>query len=78
MARTAINSLTPKVIERELEADERLYYQLSLAEALHCTLYQLKRIVTEEEMQLWACYFSIKAKRQKREMDKIKRGSGAR
>lgn len=78
MARTATSSQTPKAIEAELEADGRLYYQLSLAETLHLTLYELKSKMTEEELQLWAAYFSIKAKRQEKEMEKIKRQSRTR
>jgi hypothetical protein len=66
-------SQTPKVIESELESDGRLYFQLSLAEVLHCTLSELKGKVTDEEMSLWAAYFAIKSKRQAAEMEKIKR-----
>jgi len=40
---------------------------------LHLTLYELKSKMTEEEMQIWAAYFSIKSKRQEKEMEKIKR-----
>lgn len=65
-------SLTPKAIEQELESDNRLYFQLSLAEVLHCTLFELKSKVTEEEFALWVAYFSIKNKRQEKEMEKIK------
>ena len=71
-------SQTPKAIERELESEGRLYFQLSLAETLHCTLFELKNKVTEEELLLWAAYFSIKSKRQKEEMEKVKRTSGKR
>ena len=46
---------------------------MSLAEALHCTLYELKSRVTEEEMLLWQLHFSRKNRIQKEEMDKIKR-----
>jgi len=63
----------PKAIEQELESDNRLYFQLSLAEALHCTLFELKDRVTDEELALWAAYFSIKSKRQEKEIEKIKR-----
>lgn len=73
--RTETSSQIQKVIESELEEDGRLYFQLSLAEILHCTLYELKSKVTEEEMQLWACYFSIKSKREKQEIEKIKNKS---
>lgn len=66
------------MIEAELEADGRLYYQLSLAETLHLTLYELKSKMTEEELQLWAAYFSIKSKRQEKDMEKIKRQSRTR
>jgi hypothetical protein len=62
-----------KAIEQELESDNRLYFQLSLAEALHCTLFELKDRVTDEELALWAAYFSIKSKRQEKEIEKIKR-----
>lgn len=62
-----------KAIEQELESDNRLYFQLSLAEALHCTLFELKGRVTDEELALWAAYFSIKSKRQEKEIEKIKR-----
>ena len=67
-----MQSLTPKAIEQELESDNRLYFQLSLAEALHCTLFELKNRVTDEELALWAAYFTIKSKRQEKEMEKIK------
>jgi hypothetical protein len=73
--RTETSSQIQKVIESELEEDGRLYFQLSLAEILHCTLYELKSKVTEEEMQLWACYFSIKSKRQAKDIEKVKRAS---
>jgi hypothetical protein len=66
-------SLILKAIEQELESDNRLYFQLSLAEALHCTLFELKDRVTDEELALWAAYFSIKSKRQEKEIEKIKR-----
>ena len=66
-------NLIPKAIEQELESDNRLYFQLSLAEALHCTLFELKDRVTDEELALWAAYFSIKSKRQEKEIEKIKR-----
>jgi hypothetical protein len=36
-------------------------------------LFELKDKVTDEEMLLWAAYFSIKNKRQEKEMEKIKR-----
>ena len=68
-----MQSLTPKAIEQELDSDGRLYFQLSLAEALHCTLFELKSKVTDEELALWAAYFSIKNRRHEKEMDKIKR-----
>lgn len=60
-------SLTPKAIEKELELDGRLFFQLSLAETLHCTLNELKTKVTDEEMSLWVAYFAIK----KRQNDKM-------
>jgi hypothetical protein len=66
-------NLILKAIEQELESDNRLYFQLSLAEALHCTLFELKDRVTDEELALWAAYFSIKSKRQEKEIEKIKR-----
>ena len=68
-----MQSPIPKAIEQELESDNRLYFQLSLAEALHCTLFELKDRVTDEELALWAAYFSIKTKRQEKEIEKIKR-----
>jgi hypothetical protein len=63
----------PKAIEQELESDNRLYFQLSLAEALSCTLFELKDRVTDEELALWAAYFAVKGRRQEKEMDRIKR-----
>lgn len=66
-------SLILKAIEKELESDNRLYFQLALAETLHCTLFELKDKVTDEEMALWAAYFAVKGRRQEKEMDKIKR-----
>lgn len=56
-----------------MESDGRLYFQLSLAEVLHCTLSELKGKVTDEEMSLWAAYFAIKSKRQTAEIEKAKR-----
>jgi hypothetical protein len=52
-----------------------LFFQLSLAETLHCTLHELKDKVTDQELLLWSAYFSIKNRKQKEEMDKIKRQS---
>jgi hypothetical protein len=46
---------------------------MSLAETLHCTLYELKSRITEEEMLLWQLYFSRKNRIQKEEMEKAKR-----
>jgi hypothetical protein len=46
---------------------------MQLAEALHCTLHELKSRVTEEEFILWQLYFSRKAEVQAKEMEKIKR-----
>jgi hypothetical protein len=46
---------------------------LQLAEELKMTLSQLKDAVTEEELILWQLYYSIKSKRQKAEMEKIKK-----
>jgi hypothetical protein len=37
------------------------------------TLSQLKDAMTEEEVLIWQLYYSIKNKRQKEEMEKIKR-----
>jgi hypothetical protein len=37
------------------------------------TLSQLKEAMTEEEVLIWQLYFSIKSKRQKTEMEKIKK-----
>lgn len=68
-------SLILKAIEKELESDNRLYFQLSLAEALSCTLFELKDRVTDEELALWAAYFAVKSRRQEQEMEKIKRQS---
>lgn len=73
LAQTKTQIPTPKEIEDQLEKDSRLYFQLSLAEALHCTLFELKSKITEEEMLLWQAYFTIKSKRQEAEVDKIKR-----
>jgi hypothetical protein len=36
-------------------------------------LFELKNKVTDEELALWAAYFSIKNRRQEKEMEKIKR-----
>lgn len=72
MVRQKLN-LTLKAIEKELESDNRLYFQLALAETLHCTLFELKNKVTDEEMALWVAYFAIKGVRQEKEMEKIKR-----
>jgi len=69
-----MQSPIPKAIEQELESDNRLYFQLALAETLGCTLFELKSKVTDEEMLLWIAYFSIKNKRQEKEIEKIKRG----
>lgn len=66
-------SQTLKALEKELESDNRLYFQLALAETLHCTLFELKNKVTDEEMALWVAYFAIKGRRQEKEMEKIKR-----
>lgn len=68
-------SPTLKAIEKELESDGRLFFQLSLAETLHCTLNELKSKVTDEEMSLWAAYFSIKKKQHDKMMDDTKRGA---
>ena len=65
--------LTPKAIEQELKLDSRLYFQLSLAEALHCTLFELKSKVSEEEMILWQVFYKIKSDRQEAELEKAKR-----
>jgi hypothetical protein len=74
IARTK-QKLIAKAIESELESDGRLFFQLSLAEVLHCTLSELKTKVTDEEMLLWSAYFAIKNRRQEQEMEKIKRQS---
>lgn len=68
-------SPTRKAIEKELESDGRLFFQLSLAETLHCTLNELKSKVTDEEMSLWAAYFSIKKKQHDKMMDDAKRNA---
>jgi hypothetical protein len=67
------SSLTSKVIEKELEEDSRLFFQMSLADDKKMTLAQFKESVTEEELLLWQAFHSIKAKRQKQEINKIKR-----
>lgn len=46
---------------------------MSLADDKKMTLAQFKELVTEEELLLWQAFHSIKAKRQKEEMDKAKR-----
>lgn len=68
-------SLIRKAIEKELESDGRLFFQLSLAETLHCTLNELKSKVTDEEMSLWAAYFSIKKKQHDKMMEDAKRNA---
>lgn len=64
---------TPKAIEQELESDGRLFFQLSLAEALHCTLNELKTRITDEEMSLWAAYFAIKKRHHDKMIEDAKR-----
>jgi hypothetical protein len=51
-----------------------LQFQLNLAETLHCTLYELKSRVTEEECVLWRLHFERKKEVHDKEMAKIKRG----
>jgi hypothetical protein len=68
-------SPTRKAIEKELEFDGRLFFQLSLAEALHCTLNELKSKITDEEMSLWAAYYAIKKRQQDKMMDDAKKGA---
>ena len=58
---------TQKAIEKALESDSRLMFQLALAEELKMTLSQLKESMTDEEMILWSAYFKIK----KRNNDKL-------
>ena len=62
-----------KAIEKELESDGRLFFQLSLAETLHCTLNELKTKVTDEEMSLWAAYFAIKKRQHDKMMENAKK-----
>jgi hypothetical protein len=66
---------TPKAIEKELESDGRLFFQLSLANELKMTLSELKEKVTDEEMVLWQCFYSIRNRQQEKEMEKIKQRS---
>jgi len=66
---------TSKAIEQDLKADTRLYFQLSLAEALHCTLFELKNRVSEEEMILWQVFYKIKNDRQEAELEKAKQNA---
>jgi hypothetical protein len=66
---------TSKAIEQDLKADTRLYFQLSLAEALHCTLFELKNRVSEEEMILWQVFYKIKKDRQEAELEKAKQNA---
>ncbi len=68
-------SPTPKAIEKELEFDGRLLFQLSLAETLHCTLNELKTKVTDEEMSLWAAYFAIKKRQNDKMMEDAKKNA---
>jgi len=68
-------SLIRKAIEKELESDGRLFFQLSLAEALHCTLNELKSKVTDEEMSLWAAYYAIKKRQHDKMMEDAKKGA---
>jgi hypothetical protein len=68
-------SLIRKAIEKELESDGRLFFQLSLAEALHCTLNELKSKVTDEEMSLWAAYYAIKKRQHDKMMDDAKKNT---
>jgi hypothetical protein len=37
------------------------------------TLSELKEKVTDEELILWSCFYSLKNKKQQQEMEKIKR-----
>ena len=62
-----------KAIEKELESDGRLFFQLFLAETLHCTLNELKTKVADEEMSLWYAYFAIKKRQQDKAMEDAKR-----
>ena len=68
-------SLIRKAIEKELESDGRLFFQLSLAEALHCTLNELKSKVTDEEMSLWAAYYAIKKRQHDKMMEDTKKNT---
>lgn len=72
MARMTPNPI-PKAIEQELESDGRLFFQLSLAETLHCTLNELKTRVTDEEMSLWGAYFAIKKRHHDKMIEDAKR-----
>jgi hypothetical protein len=67
-----------KAIEKELESDGRLFFQLSLAEALHCTLNELKSKVTDEEMSLWSAYYAIKKRQHDKMIDNAKKNAGRR
>ena len=64
-----------KAIEKELEFDSRLMFQLSLAEELKMTLAQLKESMTDEEMLLWSAYFRIKKRQHDKMMEDAKKGS---
>lgn len=48
-------------------------FQLSLAEQLKMTLAQLKELMTDEEMLLWAAYFKIKKRQQDKMMEDAKK-----
>lgn len=63
------------MLEKELESDNRLMFQLSLAEELKMTLAQLKKSMTDEEMLLWSAYFRIKKRQHDKMMEDAKKGA---
>ena len=67
-------SWTPKALEAELRKDNYLMLQFYVAKELGLTLHTLRTTMTDMEILGWNAYFSIQADKERKAMEKAKRG----
>lgn len=67
-------SWTPKALEAELRKDNYLMLQFDVAKELGLTLHTLRTTMTDMEILGWNAYFSIQADKERKAMEKAKRG----
>ena len=61
--------------KKRIEGDGWLNFEFFLATELGKTLYELRTLLTQEELIYWAAYYDLKNEREKKEMQRQKNKS---